>query len=122
MHAAIFNVNHPDKPMKITLILTALLLSVSFATAADKPDKADPEAIFKKLDTNNDGSVTKEEYLASKKPKKDTERAGKHFEKLDAKKEGKLSKEGLSAGEKEKKAAAPAAAPAAPAKPEEKKP
>jgi Ca2+-binding EF-hand superfamily protein len=121
MPAAILNANHPDHPMKITLILSALLFSVSFATAADKGDKADPEAIFKKLDTNNDGSVTKEEYLATKKAQKDTDKAGKHFEKLDANKDGKLSKEELAAGEKSKKAEAPAA-PAAPAKPEEKKP
>jgi Ca2+-binding EF-hand superfamily protein len=107
--------------MKITLILAALHLSASFATAADKSAKADPEAIFKKLDTNNDGSVTKEEYMASKKAQKDTDKAGKHFDKLDANKDGKLSKEEMSAGEKNKKAEAPAA-PAAPAKPDEKKP
>ena len=107
--------------MKITLILSALLLSASFATAADKTDKADPEAIFKKLDANNDGSVTKEEYMASKKAQKDTDKAGKHFDKLDANKDGKLTKEEMSAGEKGKKGDAPAA-PAAPAKPDEKKP
>jgi Ca2+-binding EF-hand superfamily protein len=107
--------------MKITLTLAALFLSASLATAADKGDKADPEAMFKKLDTNNDGSVTKEEYLASKKAQKDTEKAGKHFDKLDANKDGKISKEEMSAGEKGKKGDAPAA-PAAPAKPDEKKP
>jgi Ca2+-binding EF-hand superfamily protein len=103
--------------MKTTLMLSALLLSASFATAADKSDKANPEAIFKKLDANNDGSVTKEEYLASKKAQKDTNKAGKRFDKLDANKDGKLSKEEMSAGEKKKEDA-----PAAPAKPDEKKP
>jgi Ca2+-binding EF-hand superfamily protein len=121
MHSAHSKINHPDKPMKITLMLSALLLSASFAPAADKSDKANPEAIFKKLDSNNDGSVTKEEYLASKRAQKDTDKAGKRFEKLDANKDGKLSKEEMSAGEKAKKGAAPAA-PAAPAKPDEKKP
>ncbi len=104
--------------MKITVILTALLLSVSLATAADKGDKKDPEAILKALDSNKDGSVSKEEYLASKKAQKDTDKAGKHFEKLDANKDGKLSKEEFGASEGKK---AEAAAPA-PAKPEEKKP
>jgi Ca2+-binding EF-hand superfamily protein len=101
--------------MKITIILTALLLSVSLATAADKGDKKDPEAIFKNLDTNKDGSVSKEEYLASKKAQKDPDKAGKHFEKLDANKDGKLSKEELGAAESKAAAAAPA-----PAKPEVK--
>jgi Ca2+-binding EF-hand superfamily protein len=121
MHGAIFKAIHPDKPMKITLMLSALLLSASFATAADKSDKANPEAIFKKLDSNSDGAVSKEEYLASKKAQKDPDKAGKHFDKLDANKDGKLTKEEMAAGEKDKKGAAPAA-PAAPAKPGEKKP
>jgi Ca2+-binding EF-hand superfamily protein len=106
--------------MKVTIILIALFLGASLAaTAADKGDKKDPEAILKSLDTNKDGSVSKEEYLASKKAQKDPAKAGKRFEKADANKDGKLSKEELGSGE-EKKEAAPAAA--APAKPEEKKP
>ena len=105
--------------MKIALLLTALILSVSFATAADKGDKNDPEAILKNLDTNKDGTLSKEEYVASKKAQKDPAKAGKRFEKADANKDGKLSKEELAAGARGKKSE-PAAA--APAKPEEKKP
>lgn len=103
--------------MKTILTLAALFLSASLATAADKPDKGDPEAMFKKLDANNDASVTKEEYLASKKAQKDTDKAAKHFGKLDANGDGKLTKEEFAAGNK--KGESPAAAPA---KPEEKKP
>jgi Ca2+-binding EF-hand superfamily protein len=105
--------------MKITIILTALFLGASLAIAADKGDKKDPEAILKSLDTNKDGSVSKEEYLASKKAQKDPAKAGKRFEKADANKDGKLSKEEFGSGEG-KKEEAPAAT--APAKPEEKKP
>ncbi len=103
--------------MKTSLVIAALLLGASCLTAADKPkgEKADPEAVFKKLDTNSDGSVSKEEYLASKKAQKDTAKAGKHFEKLDANKDGKLSKDEFAAGEKAKAAETPA-------KPAEKKP
>src|SRR5688500_13596378 len=106
--------------MKITLLLTALILSVSFATAADKGDKNDPEAILKNLDTNKDGTLSKEEYVASKKAQKDPAKAGKRFEKADANKDGKLSKEELAATARGKKGEAPAAA--TPGKPEEKKP
>jgi Ca2+-binding EF-hand superfamily protein len=106
--------------MKITALLTTLLLSLSFATAADKADKNDPEAILKNLDTNKDGTVNKEEYLASKKAQKDPAKAGKRFDKADGNKDGKLSKEELAATAHGKKDEAPA--PAAPGKPEEKKP
>jgi len=105
--------------MKTILTLAALFLGASLtslATAADKPGKGDPEAAFKKLDTNGDGSITKEEYMASKKAQKDADKAGKHFEKLDANKDGKISKEEFMAAEKK------AEAPAAPSKPDEKKP
>jgi hypothetical protein len=102
--------------MKTILTLAALFLSASLVSAADKPGKGDPEAAFKKLDANTDASVSKEEYLASKKAQKDTAKATKHFEKLDANKDGKLTKEEYVAGDKKGEA------PAAPAKPEEKKP
>jgi hypothetical protein len=107
--------------MKTILTLAAIFAAASltsFAVAADKPDKGDPEAAFKKLDTNGDGTVTKEEFMASKKAQKDADKAGKHFEKLDANKDGKVTKEEFLAVEKGKKGDAPAA----PAKPDEKKP
>ena len=106
--------------MKITLLATALTLTVSFATAADKGDKNDPEAMLKNLDANKDGPVNNEEYLASKKAQKDPAKAGKRFDKADANKDGKLSKEELGATAHAKKDEAPATP--APGKPEEKKP
>ena len=102
--------------MKTILTLAALFLSASLASAADKPAKGDPEAMFKRLDANSDASVSKEEYLASKKAQKDTDKATKHFGKLDANSDGKLTKDEFAAGNKKGET------PAAPAKPEEKKP
>lgn len=107
--------------MKTTAILAALFLSASLTIAADKPEKADPEAMFKKLDTNTDGSVTKEEYLASKKAQKDAAKAEKRFGKIDANKDGKLSKDEFAASERSKKEEAAPAKPAE-SKPEAKKP
>ena len=103
--------------MKTTIIIAALLVSASLAVAADKSDKKDPGAMFTSLDSNKDGSVSKEEYLASKKAQKDSGKATKRFERTDANKDGKLSKEEFGASEEKKEPAA-----AAPAKPEEKKP
>jgi hypothetical protein len=94
--------------MKIILTLGALLLSASLTFAADgeKPRKpaeggdkprGNPEEIFKKLDANSDGSVSKEEYLASPRAKENAERAEKSFTTRDKDKDGKLSKEEFTA-------------------------
>lgn len=110
-----FTILYPSKQnMKTTLILAALFLGASIVSAKDKPDKSDPAAMFKSLDSNKDGAVSKEEFLASKKAQKDTAKAEKHFSKLDANNDGKLTQEEFGAGEKK--------AEKTPAKPEEKKP
>ena len=94
--------------MKIILTLGALLLSATVALAAegDKPKKPpgegdrprlNPEEMFKKLDSNNDGSISKEEYLASPRAKENAERAEKSFAARDKDKDGKLSKEEFTA-------------------------
>jgi len=57
--------------------------------AADKP-KADPEAVFKKMDKNSDGKLSKEEFSAKA---KDAEKAGKVFAKKDKNGDGFLSLE-----------------------------
>src|ERR1700733_11488 len=85
------------------------------ATAPAKP-KADPAEQFKKLDTNGDGKVTLEEWMASKRAQKDPDKAKEAFQKKDKGNKGYLTLEEF-AGHGKKGEAAPAAAatPAAPA-------
>jgi hypothetical protein len=100
--------------MKLILTLTALFVSASLATAADEPKKGEgkrpsPEEFFKKLDTNSDGSVSKDEYLASPRAKQDPAKGAENFGKMDKDSDGKLTKEEFAAmakgkGDKGKKA------------------
>jgi len=95
----------------ITTILSILALSATLNAAegdAKKPEgekkKFDPEAAFKKLDANSDGSISKEEFLASPQAKKDAAKADKMFAGKDKDKDGKLSKDEFTAPGKKKEA------------------
>ena len=84
--------------MKFILTLTALILatSVGFAAEGDKgkgKGKRDPEAMFKSLDKDSDGSISKDEWSAAPFAKKDADRAAKGFAAKDKDSDGKLSKE-----------------------------
>jgi len=78
--------------MRFWTLLLTMGLSAAFLTgsawAGNKGDKGkherDPEALFKKLDTNNDGKVTKEEFSAMVSKIKSTERK-EHLEQAFAK-------------------------------------
>lgn len=59
--------------------------------------RRNPEALFKKLDANTDGSVTKEEWSTSPQAKKNAERAEKSFKARDKDKDDKLTKEEFTA-------------------------
>lgn len=76
--------------MKITFALCAFLLAggltLKAADKADKP-KADPEAVFKKLDTSGDGKLTKAEYMASPGAKKDAAKAEERWKAISKGKE-----------------------------------
>jgi hypothetical protein len=120
----------------ITTILAVLALGSTLAIAADeaktepstttttpstttpaKP-KADPAEVFKKLDTNGDGKVTLEEWMATKRAQKDPDKAKEQFQKKDKGNKGYLTLEDFvgKGGKKGEAAPAPAAAtPAAPA-------
>lgn len=90
--------------MKIltTLCILALSGAVSLHAedkkkpAGDKP-KPSPDAAFKKLDSNSDGSVSKDEFLASPAGKKDAAKAEEKFKKLDKDSDGKLTLEEFTA-------------------------
>ena len=107
----------------ITSILTIGALTATMAIAADEkaatePAKAaeapaatqpegakkhaTPEEQFKKLDTNNDGAVSLEEFKASGHAKKDPAKAEEMFKKMDTDGNGSLSLEEFKAGHKPK--------------------
>jgi Ca2+-binding EF-hand superfamily protein len=96
--------------MKVITTILSVLALASFVNAAEgdakkeKP-KMDPAKAFAKLDTNSDGSISKEEYLASPQAKKDTAKAEESFGKRDKDKDGKISKEEFTAAPKKKKKA-----------------
>ncbi|WP_009962166.1 EF-hand domain-containing protein [Verrucomicrobium spinosum] len=83
--------------------LTAVLAQASPTATADahsKADKKDPAAVksrmekrFGKLDGNNDGFVTKDEFKVTKFAKKNEAKAEKRFARWDKDHDGKLSKE-----------------------------
>src|SRR5438132_1740284 len=83
----------------ILSILTALAVGTVVATAdeAKKPGAAgekphhDPEAVFKKLDTDGDGFVSLKEFKAGPMGQKDPAKAEEIFKKKDANGDGKLS-------------------------------
>ena len=91
----------------ITTILSVLALA-SFVNAAEgdakkeKP-KMDPAKAFAKMDANSDGSISKEEWMATPQAKKDAAKAEKAFGGKDKDKDGKVTKEEFTAVGKKKK-------------------
>jgi hypothetical protein len=91
------------------LATSALLLPARAEEGAEKP-KPDPAKAFAKIDTNADGTATKEEFMATPKAQKDAEKAAKRFTKMDADANGSVSLDEFkaSAAKKDKKADKPA--------------
>ena len=93
--------------MKSIITLFALVATASFSFAADKPadkpagdkPKQDPEKVFAKKDANNDGKLSKEEFLANA---KDPAKAEKSFAKKDKDSDGSVTKEEFTAPGKAK--------------------
>ena len=94
-------------------ILGALAIATSLTFAQDEAPKGpkgpggpggpgkgrpNPEEVFKKLDTDNNGSLNLDEFKAGPMGQKDPERAAKVFEKLDADDDGALSLEEFKKG------------------------
>jgi Ca2+-binding EF-hand superfamily protein len=106
----------------ITSVLAALALGTTLSFAADekkptepaktgeaakgekKEGKKDPAEAFKKLDTNNDGKISLEEFKASPAGQKDATKAEEIFGKKDKDSDKNLSLEEFSAGGKKDKA------------------
>jgi hypothetical protein len=93
--------------MKTKLLLTtlgALALASTFALAEDQPGRGgkhgrpQPGEIFKKLDANNDRSVSEAEFQAGPRAQKDPAKAAEIFKKLDKDNSGGVTVEELKAG------------------------
>jgi hypothetical protein len=63
------------KGFGVGVFVVALMLGASAAGDDAKDKKRDPEAIFKKLDTNNDKHLSKDEFLKLADYGKDREKA-----------------------------------------------
>ncbi len=103
------------------LLLLSLLLAPALVLAADdanpaKPGKAgtkpkhDPEAVFKKLDTNGDSSLSPDEFKASARAKKNPDKGGEMYKKLDKDSDGKVTLEEFKAPPAKKGGKKPGAA------------
>ncbi len=85
----------------ITSILAILALAATVHAADEKkPEegakkKASPEEMLKKLDKDSNGSVSKEEFMASPQAKKDEAKATERFGKMDKNSDGSLNLEEL---------------------------
>lgn len=80
--------------------VSVLAVAVSFALGQGEAPKGppkgkrpNPEAIFKKLDTNNDQKLSEDEFKAGPMGKRDPERAAKAFKKGDTDNNGSMSLE-----------------------------
>lgn len=90
--------------MKLFFAVAAVsLVSLPMAWGQDQKageehgPKRSPEEMLKKLDTNNDGKISLEEWKASPRGQKDPARAQEMFNKLDTNHDGFISLEELKA-------------------------
>ena len=95
------------KALTTTLALLAIAGLVNAAEGdAKKPEagkpKMSPEEMFKKLDKDSNGKVSKEEFLASPGAKKDAAKAEERFGKMDKDKDGSLTVEEMTPKKKTK--------------------
>jgi Ca2+-binding EF-hand superfamily protein len=76
----------------VTMLVLVLVLGSAGAQDTPKKGKLDVDAIFKKLDTNNDGYLSKDEFLKLAERFKDKDKAREKltmaFEKFDTDKMG----------------------------------
>jgi len=87
----------------LSIVAVATSLSFGQEEAAKEKKGGNPEETFKKLDTDNNGSLSLEEYKASPMGKKQGEGAEAKFTALDTDKSGGLSLDEFKAGASKKK-------------------
>lgn len=91
--------------MRFTLLTRCLAFAIAFAVVApvasmaqETKPKMDPEKVFKRRDTNGDGSISEDEFLAPAKEDKQKEQLKKRFGKIDTNGDGKVSLDEFKAG------------------------
>lgn len=57
------------------------------------PNRPNPAEIFKKLDADGSGSISKAEFMGTERAQQNPEMAGKHFDKLDADGSGDITRD-----------------------------
>jgi Ca2+-binding EF-hand superfamily protein len=91
--------------MRFDFLTRCLMVALAFAVitpsavmAEDTKPKINPETVFKRRDTNGDGAISEDEFLAAAKEDKQKEKLKKRFGKIDSNGDGKLSLEEFKAG------------------------
>lgn len=91
--------------MRFTFLTRCLMAALAFAVVApaasmaqETKPKMDPEKVFKRRDTNGDGSISEDEFLAPAKEDKQKEQLKKRFGKIDTNGDGKVSLDEFKAG------------------------
>jgi Ca2+-binding EF-hand superfamily protein len=91
--------------MRFDFLTRCLMAAVAFAVftpaavmAEETKPKMDPEKVFKRRDTNGDGSISEDEFLAAAKEDQQKEMMKKRFGKIDTDGDGKLSLDEFKAG------------------------
>lgn len=91
--------------MRFTFLTRCLAFAIAFAVVApvasmaqETKPKMDPEKVFKRRDTNGDGSISEDEFLAPAKEDKQKEQLKKRFGKIDTDGDGKVSLDEFKAG------------------------
>jgi Ca2+-binding EF-hand superfamily protein len=91
--------------MRFDFLTRCLMAAIAFAVlspaavmAQETKPKIDPEKVFKRRDTDGDGSISEDEFLAAAKEDKQKDTMKKRFGKIDANGDGKLSLDEFKAG------------------------
>ncbi len=84
----------------LAALFVGLFAAAAFAAEGRRGEgqRPDPEAVFKKLDANGDGKVSKEEWMKSPMAQRNEEAAKKRFDAMDTDKDGFLTLDEFKAG------------------------